>query len=83
LEHVPARLLVVALQVLHRSVQAALQHTPSVQTPLLHWTGSVHAEPFSFKPQDPFAQVAGATQSALLAHVFLHAPAAQVKEPHD
>jgi hypothetical protein len=78
----------VALQVLHRPPDAApehavLQHTPSVQNPLWHWSGVVHAAPSDFRPQEFFTHVSGAMQSVSFAQVVLHAPEAQMKLPQD
>jgi hypothetical protein len=88
LEHVPAWLVPVPLQVLQRppeaaSAQAVLQHIPSVQKPLWHWLAAVHAAPFTFSPQEFFTQVFGATQSVSLVHVVLQAPESHRKWPHD
>jgi hypothetical protein len=88
LEQVPVGLVLVPLQVLHRppavaSVHAVLQQTPSVQNPLWHPLPALHAAPFSFKPQELFTQVSGATQSVSLVQVVLQAPELQTKLPHD
>ena len=72
-------LLVVPLQVLHGSAQPKLQHTPSVQIPLVHWLAAVQAAPFCLSPQEFPVQVAGEIQSVLLVQVDLHAPPAQMK----
>jgi hypothetical protein len=74
-------LLVVPLQVLHDSAQATLQHTLSVQIPLLHWLAAVHEAPSSLRPQEFPVHAAGEMQSALLVHVDLHAPESQMKLP--
>jgi hypothetical protein len=74
-------LLAVPLQVLHDSAQPKLQHTPSVQMPLVHWLAAVHGAPFCLRPQEFPWQVAGEMQSALLMQVDLHALPAQMKLP--
>ena len=83
LEQVPISwgLLLVPLQVLQDSLHAKLQHTFSVQIPLLHSPVAVHGVPFSLRPQEFPTQVAGEIQSALLVHVDLQAPEAQMKFP--
>lgn len=91
---VPAAVVPVALQVLHRppvvgsSEQAVLQHTPSVQIPLWHWLDAVHVAPLTFRPQlstpAMVTQVLGARQSwacVATVHVVLHTPATQAKLP--
>ena len=88
LEHVPAWLVPVPLQVLQRPPEAALaqallQHTPSVQKPLWHWLAAVHAAPFTFSPQEFFTQVFGATQSVSFVQVVMQVLEAHTKLPHD
>ena len=85
-EQVPT--LLATLQLKHRppvaaSLQAVLQQTPSVQNVLAHWEPDAQAAPAGFRPQELFTHVFGGTQSASAAHVFLHAPAAQINVPHD
>ena len=88
LEQVPDGAVLVPLQVLHRppevaSAQAVSQHNPSVQNPLLHWVAAVQAPPLGFRPQEPTplvtTQVAGATHSASVVQISLHAADAQIK----
>ena len=50
--HVPL-LVPVRLHALHSSVQAALQHTPSAQNPLLHSPGPEQASPCGLLPHVP------------------------------
>jgi hypothetical protein len=87
---VPAALVRVPLQVLHRpslaSAHALLQHTPSVQKPLWHWLAAVQAAPFTLRPHEPFTQVLGGTQSCAsvaAVQLVLHEPFAQSKVPHE
>ena len=90
-EHVPAVLVLVALQVLHRppdvaSAHKVLQQTPSVQKPLWHWLALVHAAPFTFKPQELLTHVLGGTQSfdsVAGVQLLLQAEAAQTNVPQD
>lgn len=68
LVQVPGGTVEVPLHVLHKppllaSAQALLQQTPSVQKPLWHWLALEHVAPFTLRPQEPFTQVAGGTQS--------------------
>jgi hypothetical protein len=91
LAQVPAVLVCVPLQVLHRppdvaSAQSVLQQTPSVQKPLWHWLALVQAAPFTFRPQELLTQVLGGTQSVVsVAGVqpVLQAEAAQTNVPQD
>lgn len=81
----------VPLHVLHRpplaaSAHALLQQTPSVQKPLRHWLALEQVAPFTLRPQVPFAQVAGDTQSTFSVagvQLILHAPFSQTNPPHD
>jgi hypothetical protein len=91
LAQVPGGVVEVPLHVLHKppvvaSAQALLQQTPSVQKPLWHWLALEQVAPFTLRPQEPFTQVAGGTQSlASVADVqlILQAPFSQTKPPHD
>jgi hypothetical protein len=53
--------------------QAVAQQTPWAHAPLLHSVAAAHPAPLALRPQEPFTQAAGATQSASDAHVDLHA----------
>jgi hypothetical protein len=57
------------------------QHTPSTQLPLMHWVPAPQATPLALSAQLRVApapwQVNGATQSASVAHVVLHAEVPQ------
>lgn len=79
------------LQLRHRpvvpeaSLQAELQHTPSVQNPCVHSPAAVHGCPSALRPHEPLTQVLGGTQSvALVAAVqlVLHAPAVHMNLSH-
>lgn len=61
------------LQELQVPVQALLQQTPWAQNPELHMAAAVQGEPMASLPQLVPTQLAGDVQSALLAHVVLHA----------
>ena len=85
-EHVPT--LPATLQLTHNppvapSLQAVLQQTPSVQNVLAHCVPAEQAAPVGFKPHELLTHVFGGTQSTSVAHVFLHAPAAQTNVPQD
>lgn len=67
----------------HVPVQALRQHTPCAQKPLAHSVPSAHVAPGDLRPQDPFAQEAGASQSASAAHEALHAEAPQRNGKHE
>jgi hypothetical protein len=78
----------VSLQVMHRpsvveSLQAELQHTPSVQKPLPHCTAAVQAAPFGLRPQELFTQVLGETQSLSRLQEERHTEELQTKVPQD
>jgi hypothetical protein len=91
LVQVPGATVEVPLHVLQRapveaSAQAVLQQTPSVQKPLRHWLALEHAAPFTLRPQDPFTQVAGGTQSldsVAEVQLILQAPFSHTKPPQD
>lgn len=91
LVQVPAGTVPTPLQVLHKpprtaSLQAVLQHTPSVQNPLWHCCALVQAAPFTLRPQDPFTHVLGGVQSCAsvaAVQLLLHAAFWQAKAPHD
>jgi hypothetical protein len=55
---------------------AVEQHTPCSQKPDSHSEASVHGPPGGLRPQLPFTQAAGATQSALLVQVVRQLPPA-------
>jgi hypothetical protein len=85
---VPAAVVPVALQVLHRPPEAAeeqavLQQTPSVQNPLWHSSALVHAAPFTFRPQELFAQMSGRLQSVSSVQMVLQAPESHTKLPQE
>jgi hypothetical protein len=64
------------------SAQAELQHTPSVQKPLMHWSVLVQAAPLGLRPHELFTQVLGGAQSLSLWQVERHALFLQMKLPH-
>lgn len=75
------------LQLMHRppalaSLQAELQHTPSLQTPLPHSRPTVHAAPLDLSPHELPTQLLGGTQSLSRLQVDKHAAPLQTKEPH-
>ncbi len=85
-EQVPT--LPLSLQVMHRppvveSLQAELQHTPSVQKPLLHCDPAVQAAPFGLRPHELPTQVFGGTQSLSRLQEERQAEAPHRKVPHD
>jgi hypothetical protein len=71
----------VALQAWQVPQALLVQQKPSVQLPLMHWLGVVHARPFALRAQLLVApapwHVEGATQSLSPAQVVLHAAAPQ------
>lgn len=76
------------LQLMHRllvvpSAQAELQHTPSLQKPLPHWSPLVQAAPLGLRPHELFTQVLGETQSASLLQVERQALLLQTKLPQE
>jgi hypothetical protein len=58
-------------------LQLVEQQTPWLQKPDLHSLAAPQVWPFPFRPQDPFEQVFGGSQSLLLVQAALQAP-----EPH-
>jgi hypothetical protein len=65
------------------SLQAELQHTPSVQKPLLHCGPAVQAAPLGLRPQELFTQVLGATHSLSWVQEEMHAEELHTKVPQD
>jgi hypothetical protein len=65
------------------SLQAELQHTPSVQLPLAHCSPAVQAAPLGLRPHELFTHVLGATQSLSRLQVDKQVPPLQAKVPHD
>jgi hypothetical protein len=65
------------------SLQAVLQQTPSVQLPLLHCAPRVQTAPFGLRPQEPFTQVLGGTQSLSRLQLERHAVLLHAKVPQD
>ncbi|MES1205989.1 MAG: hypothetical protein ABUS79_08625, partial [Pseudomonadota bacterium] len=63
--------------------QAVAQQTPCAHAPLVQSVSAAHPAPLAFRPHDPLSQVAGATQSALDAHVDLHAEPPHWNAPHE
>ena len=58
------------------------QQTPCAQNPDTHDAAVVQAAPGGSLPQLPLAQTLGATQSALVVHVALHAAVPQANGVH-
>jgi hypothetical protein len=65
------------------SLQAELQHTPSVQKPLPHCDPAVQAAPLGLRPHELFTQVLGATQSLSWLQEERHAEDLHAKVPQD
>ena len=67
----------------HMPAHAVLQQTPCAQKLDAHSLFSAHAAPGDLRPHRPFAQTAGASQSASPAHVALQAAAPHANGKHD
>jgi hypothetical protein len=65
------------LQLRHAPAQAVSQQTPSTQLLCWHSLEAVQAWPSCFGPQVLLTQAMPTSQSALVAHVLVHAPVAQ------
>jgi hypothetical protein len=67
------------------SLQAELQHTPSVQNPCVHSPAAAHGCPSALRPHEPLTHELGGTQSVALVAVVqlvLHAPAVHMNLSH-